>query len=135
MRLIFFMKSKYNSFLAGLVLCVIFIIISCKHHKYAKIKFEKDEILFSANKGEKVVATYQFRNDGKDSLAIISANGTCNCTDIQYPGKPIAPGDTASLTVNYNSAYDSAGGVIKRVLVESNTDPILTILVLKGILK
>ena len=110
----------------------LFIIISCSSKKSAQIVFEKTEINFKIKKGAVFIAKYAFNNSGTDSLKIISANGDCSCTEIEFSKTPIAPNSKGVINVTYNSAKDTIGLVSKAILIETNTDPILNTLFLKG---
>lgn len=43
-------------------------------------------------------------NTGSEPLAIVAARASCGCTTPQYNREPVAPGDTASITVSYDPA-------------------------------
>ena len=51
------------------------------------------------------VASYEFKftNNGKAPLLISNAAGTCGCTVPDYPHEPIVPGQSAIITVKFNS--------------------------------
>lgn len=111
---------------------VLFAIISCNSKKGAQIVFDKKEINFKIKKGAVFITKYNFYNSGNDSLKIFSANGDCSCTQIEFPKTPIAPNTKGEISVTYNSIKDSIGLVMKAILIEANTNPILTTLFLKG---
>jgi hypothetical protein len=83
------------------------------------------------DEGEVVERVFTFTNTGTEPLVITDASGSCGCTVPQWPRAPIAPGETASLTV----AFDSKGKLGNRnqkVTVTANTDPPMTFLSLTG---
>lgn len=50
-----------------------------------------------------VTCDIPFVNSGDEPLLITAARVTCGCTVADYPTDPIAPGDTATVTVKYNA--------------------------------
>ncbi len=47
---------------------------------------------------------FKFVNTGSEPVQILSAHASCGCTTPVYPRDPIAPGDTAAITVTYDPA-------------------------------
>ncbi len=117
------------------LLMLIFLLYSCSSKKIAKIKFNQLEINFIIKRGANFEANYDFINTGDDSLRILSVDGDCSCTLINFPKNALAPGMKGEIIVTYNSSNDSLGTIVKTVLVESNTKPILHTIKLKGVLK
>ena len=72
------------------------------------------------HEGEVVEHEFSFTNTGKTPLLINSAAGSCGCTVPQYPHEPIAPGQSATLKVTFNSAGKS-GHQEKSVSIQTNT--------------
>lgn len=54
--------------------------------------------------GEAASYDFQFTNNGKSPLLISNAAGTCGCTVPEYPHTPIQPGQSAIISVKFNSA-------------------------------
>lgn len=48
--------------------------------------------------------TFSFVNDGTEPVSILAARASCGCTTPQYSREPVAPGDTADITVTYDPA-------------------------------
>jgi len=94
----------------------------------AKIKFE----LISHNFGtviEGQVARYDFKftNIGTDPLSLSNVQASCGCTSPKWPRESIAPGASAVVTAEYNSA-GREGNFTKNIFVYSNGgDATLTI--------
>lgn len=65
--------------------------------------------------------TCQFRavNTGDEPLVILSARANCGCTTPRFSKEPVAPGDTAVITVGYN-AVGRPGKFAKKVMVTTN---------------
>ena len=93
-----------------------------------------DEELFDFGeiaKGEVVTHVFTFKNNGVEPLVIINVKGSCGCTVPQWPREPIAPGETASLTVKFNSKGKD-GMQTKRITITANTDPQISFLTIRG---
>ena len=54
--------------------------------------------------GDKVEHTFSFENTGDAPLIITDVRVTCGCTATDWKREPIGPGETSSLTVQFNSA-------------------------------
>ena len=72
--------------------------------------------------GEKVSYTFTFKNTGNADLIISSAAGSCGCTIPHYPKGTIAPGDTGTMDVTFNSS-GKEGKVYKTVTIVTNCQP------------
>jgi hypothetical protein len=82
-------------------------------------------------KGEVVTHVFTFTNNGIEPLVIVNVKGSCGCTVPQWPREPIAPGETASLTVKFNSKGRD-GMQTKRVTITANTEPQISFLTIRG---
>lgn len=89
--------------------------------------FEFDDII----EGEIVTHVFTFTNMSDEPLVLINVKGSCGCTVPQWPREPIAPGETASLTVVFNSKGRD-GMQSKRVTITANTDPATMFLSIRG---
>jgi hypothetical protein len=91
-----------------------------------KLEFERTHHDFGKLiQGEKVSFTYKFKNTGNATLVISSVLPGCNCTVAQFTQTPIAPGESGSVTVNFNSETKK-GLVNSTIVVQANTYPIDT---------
>ncbi len=98
----------------------------------AKFEFdEKIKTFNDINEGEKVEVEYKFRNVGKSPLLITSAKSTCGCTVPEFPKEPIAPGDSSSIKVKFDSE-NRPGFQTKPITILANTFPNKTELTLEG---
>lgn len=96
------------------------------------IAFDKDLHDFGTIKeGEKVTYSFRFKNTGKGDLIIQTASGSCGCTVPEIPEKPIKPGETGFIKVQFNSE-GRIGIQEKQVTVVSNTIPNTTIVKIKA---
>ncbi len=74
------------------------------------------------NEGNSVETTFQITNSGKKMLNIRDTRGNCGCTVSSLAKKDIGPGESASMTVKFNSS-GRRGRQYKTVTIFSN-DPL-----------
>lgn len=88
------------------------------------ITYDLDTIhIGTLKEGEKRQLLYTFQNTGTEDL-IIDLATACRCTDLQWPQKPIPPGERGEILVEFDSSGFS-GDVVKTIDVISNTEPIV----------
>lgn len=87
------------------------------------IKFEELSYDFGTIKRDVTVShRFVFRNSGKKPLKIHDVSSQCGCTIPVYPQGAIAPGDTSSLLVKFNSK-DKMNRQEKSITVHTNSFP------------
>ncbi|MBL7712386.1 MAG: DUF1573 domain-containing protein [Chitinophagaceae bacterium] len=70
----------------------------------ATMDFEDTSFDFGKmHEGESATHEFKFTNNGKAPLLISNAAGSCGCTAPDYPHEPIAPGQSAVVSVKFNS--------------------------------
>lgn len=100
--------------------------------KLPEITFDKDFHDFGKiSEGEKVTYSFRFKNTGKGDLIVQTASGSCGCTVPEIPQKPLRPGETGYIKVQFNSE-GRAGIQEKQVTVVSNTIPNTTVIRIKA---
>jgi len=88
-----------------------------------KLEFEQTHHDFGKLiQGEKVSFTFKFKNMGNATAVISAVNPGCNCTVAQFTQTPVAPGESGSVTVNFNSETKK-GLVSSSIVVQANTYP------------
>jgi Protein of unknown function (DUF1573) len=94
----------------------------------AKIKFEDIAHNFgSVIEGQVARFDFKFTNTGTDPLVLTNVQASCGCTTPKWPREAIAPGASAVVTAEYNSA-GREGNFTKNIFVYSNGgDATLTI--------
>lgn len=98
----------------------------------AILEFEETSYDFgSIEEGTIVSQVFTFTNTSDEPLILIDAKGSCGCTVPQWPREPILPGETASLTVEFNSK-NKRGKRSQKVTLTANTQPPQTFLYLTG---
>lgn len=96
------------------------------------VEFAEPEFDFGQiNSGEVVTKVFTFKNTGDKPLMLSNARGSCGCTVPQWPKDPIQPGETASITVEFNSK-GKKGHQMKKVTLTANTEPPQSFLYMKG---
>ncbi|NBC06785.1 MAG: DUF1573 domain-containing protein [Bacteroidetes bacterium] len=96
------------------------------------LEFDHTEYDFGEiTSGEKVTHVFTFTNTGDQPLLLTNAKGSCGCTVPRWPRKAIQPGETASITVAFNSK-NKRGKRNQKVTITANTEPAQTFLFLKG---
>ena len=58
----------------------------------------------NVQQGIPVKHKFTIKNTGSQPLVIDKVNTTCGCTATQWPKEPIMPGESASITAQYNAA-------------------------------
>ena len=53
--------------------------------------------------GDRVTYTFEYENTGTAPLVLSDVKTTCGCTATNWDKEPLKPGETASITVNFNS--------------------------------
>jgi hypothetical protein len=97
-----------------------------------EITFDKDFHDFGKiSEGEKVTYSFRFKNTGKGDLIVQTASGSCGCTVPEIPEKPLSPGETGFIKVQFNSE-GRAGIQEKQVTVVTNTIPNTNIIRIKA---
>ncbi len=88
-----------------------------------KIEFDMEVWEFGEiNEGESVDTIFTFKNVGNKPLIINNAKAGCGCTVPQWPKEPIAPGESGTIAVKFNSK-GKPGKQTKRVTLTMNTTP------------
>ncbi|WP_116124271.1 DUF1573 domain-containing protein [Lewinella sp. IMCC34183] len=98
----------------------------------ARMSFEAPEYLFGeVPEGTLVTHEFTFTNTGSVPLMITDARSTCGCTVPSYPERPIPPGGTGTVRVEFNTAH-KYGRQRKPVTLTANTYPSMTTVYVDG---
>jgi len=81
--------------------------------------------LGEVKRGETPVINYQFSNTGNADLNIEVVTA-CKCTELTWPRKAVAPGESGKIKVIFDSSTFEPGKITKIVDVISNTEPLIT---------
>ena len=118
-----------NSILISITLFISFFIFS--QEKQAEIKFEATtidygEVEFESD-GKRV---FKFKNVGTAPLIFKRISSSCGCTIPKKPEKPIEPGDSGEIEVEYDTKR--VGIFMKAISVVSNSKNSSIVLRIKG---
>jgi len=89
----------------------------------AEMTFEEELIdLGTVKKGEQKSFTFDFTNTGRESIEIEIVSA-CECSTLDWPIKPIKPGEKAKISVDFDSAKKDSSEVIDVDITLLNLDP------------
>ncbi len=85
----------------------------------AKISANKEIHDYGSIKaGSNGVCEFVIKNEGTEPLVLATVKGSCQCTVPSWPTEPIAPGESAIISVKYNT--ENVGPINKTVTITSN---------------
>jgi hypothetical protein len=88
-----------------------------------KVTVDSEEFDFGeVIEGEKVTHTYVLKNEGDQPFLISNIFTPCGCTVPSYSKKPILPGETTNIDVEFNTA-NKPGLQSKSLDITSNAEP------------
>ncbi len=97
----------------------------------AEITFEKLEHDYGEVKQNgDGVCEFKYTNTGSVPLVLSKVRSSCGCTVPKWSKEPLMPGQSASITVKYNTS--SVGPINKSITVESNAKTSRVRLLIKG---
>jgi hypothetical protein len=104
---------------------------STKSKSATHIEFENTEV----NMGNLIqhhpdTATFSFKNTGNTPLVIYSAEASCGCTQPEYPGEPVSPGEKGEIKVTYDAR--APGKFIKSITIYHNGENNFDIIEING---
>ena len=74
---------------------------------------------------------FEFKNTSKEPVIVVSAQGSCGCTNTDFPKTPVLPGATTKITATFNAA--NKGNFTKTVTVKIASEEAPVILTFKGV--
>ena len=87
------------------------------------ICFEKEFInLGKVRKGDKIPFQYRFQNTSDEKIKI-SFIDACSCSDVTYPKKYIAPGESGEFDVIFDSGQKDSSEIINIYFELTTIDP------------
>lgn len=92
---------------------------STKSNRTTHIDFESTEVdigkLIQNHPG---TILFSFENTGDSPLPIYSADASCGCTQPEYPGEPVSPGEKGEIKVTFDAK--APGKFIKSITIYHN---------------
>lgn len=117
----------------------LFILPSCSSPivNEAKIKFRNTEMVFEKiQAGDTISQTFNFDNIGNDTLFILQVQPSCECLVADYTTSPVLPGNSGYIKIKYTSNRKvDIGKQVKSIIVKTNSDTLLTVLRITGIVE
>jgi len=100
------------------------------------LQFEKTQHDFGTIREEAGPVSYEFvfTNTGKTPLVISNVRPSCGCTTPGWSKEPIAPGETGTITAQYNP-NNRPGTFRKSITVTSNAEPSTSVLYIQGVVQ
>ena len=99
-----------KNILALLILCFSVVAVNAQDATPAiqadgpNMNFETTEIDYGTiAQNSDPLRVFKFTNEGTEPLVIKHAKGSCGCTVPSYPKQPIAPGESATIEVRYDT--------------------------------
>jgi hypothetical protein len=86
-------------------------------------------------KGEIIHAKFIVENTGKFPLVIAEVKGSCSCTVADHPEDPIQPGQKGEIMAEVDTDKTSKGSLSKSVRIVANTEPSVTEVAIKAVVK
>jgi len=106
--------------------------VTASQSNAAVMNFDKSSFDFGKiSRGDKVKHDFKFTNTGKSPLIISGAVASCGCTTPNWPKTPVAPGESALISVQFNST-GKIGLQDKMITITANTNPAQTVVHLVG---
>lgn len=97
------------------------------------MKFDSEEIdLGKVKKGSATKAVFTVTNTGKNPLNITNVQPSCGCTTASKPDKPIEPGKSEKIEIEFKPKPDQTKEQMKSVTITANTDPAVVVLKFKA---
>jgi hypothetical protein len=90
-------------------------------HDFGKVKAESDNNY-----------KFKFTNTGKKPLLVYNVKASCGCTTPYKPEKPILPGQTDFISINFHPKASQSGEIQKTITVEANIEKKITELQIKA---
>ncbi|KXK36964.1 MAG: DUF1573 domain-containing protein [Saprospiraceae bacterium] len=88
----------------------------------AKMTFESTIVDYGTiENGSEPLRVVKFTNTGTDPLVITNARGSCGCTVPTWDKNPIAPGQSSTLEIRYDTKR--TGAINKTVTITTNEGP------------
>ncbi len=124
MKQSFFLLTFFTAFLMSVQVSA-----QTKNEDSISISFPKTEHNFGTLKQDgDGTCKFTFRNTGQKPLVLSKVRTSCGCTTPYWPKKPIMPGRTGEINIEYDT--HRIGNFQKTITVYSNAKPV--ILKIKG---
>jgi len=114
-----------------IVIVALVSLVSFAVNAQAKISFKAETVDYGQiAKGSDGVRVFEFTNTGDSELVVSDVKSSCGCTVPKKPDGPVAPGESSTIEVKYDT--NRVGPIRKTVTVYSNADEPIKALKIKG---
>lgn len=115
----------------AIIVLIAFVGLIQQVNAQAKIEFKTDIIDYGEiAKGSDGLRIFEFTNIGNAPLIVSNVKSSCGCTVPSKPDGPVAPGESSTIEVKYDTKR--IGPIRKTVTVYSNADQPIVSLKIKG---
>ena len=115
----------------AIIVLIAFVGLIQQVNAQAKIEFKTDIIDYGEiAKGSDGLRIFEFTNTGNAPLIVSNVKSSCGCTVPSKPDGPVAPGESSTIEVKYDTKR--IGPIRKTVTVYSNADQPIVSLKIKG---
>ena len=115
----------------AIIVLIAFVGLVQQVNAQAKIEFKTDIIDYGEiAKGSDGLRIFEFTNTGNAPLIVSNVKSSCGCTVPSKPDGPVAPGESSTIEVKYDTKR--IGPIRKTVTVYSNADQPIVSLKIKG---
>jgi len=107
------------------IACLIFSSLSliAQNNSVTLLQFEARALdLGDVNHGDVIKSSFHFTNVSQDTV-MIDLVSSCECTDTDWPRKPILPGEKGEIKIIFNSAMKEESEIVDVDIYLLNEDP------------
>ena len=115
----------------AIIVLIAFVAFVQQVNAQAKMEFVTETVDYGEiAKGSDGLRVFEFTNVGNEPLIISRVKSSCGCTVPKKPDGPIAPGESSTIEVKYDTKR--VGPIRKTVTVYSNAEEAIKPLKIKG---
>lgn len=118
----------------SIYLLIITIICSCniKSKRIAEIEIIRVQNFDTIKVGDTVRSIFKLKNTSEIPLKINNVKTSCGCTVAKIQDSILDPNSESKINTQYIAQSDDVGLIEKSIVIEANTNPVFTVLYLKG---
>jgi len=118
----------------ALMILVAFVGFTTAQAQQAEITFKEETIDYGTiTRGDDGLRVFEFTNTGDAPLIISNVRSSCGCTIPKKPNGPIAPGESSTIEVKYDT--NRVGPIRRTITVLSNASQSMVPLKITGTVK
>jgi hypothetical protein len=104
-----------------------FFLESCQNKSNLELRLIQDRYSFGeVKKGDTLYHDFIVLNESRDTLNILNAKGSCECTTVDWTSTPLTKGDTGLIKIQY--VPEKVGFSNKTIVIETNAEVPFTVL-------